>query len=478
MLFSSITFIFLFLPLTLSVYYILFKSRTLQNIWLLIASLFFYAWGEPRNVFLMLASIFFNWLMGLLVSGSRSRKRKILLVFSCIFNISVLFVFKYLGFAINTINMFAEKDIIQDPQITLPIGISFYTFQAMSYVIDVYRKNIKAEKNPFYVGLYISFFPQLIAGPIVKYSTIAEQIRHRRSSFKKISVGCTRFVMGLAKKVLIANSLAECADQVFSWSSMGNDVFHMPISLAWIGSIAYTLQIYFDFSGYSDMAIALSLMFGFKLEENFDYPYFSKSINEFWRRWHISLTAWFREYVYIPLGGNRGENKDNMIRNMFIVWLLTGIWHGASWNFLFWGIWHFLFQLSERFFEYDKKDINPLFMRLYTLLVVNLGWVMFRAKDLYQTGVYLKNMFGLNRNALYNETALFVFKEYWMYLLIGAIFSTPIIPRISQNIFEGKSGHKGTFAQIIYPLSTMMIFILCLSFLVSGGYNPFIYFDF
>ena len=293
-----------------------------------------------------------------------------------------------------------------------------------------------------------------------------------------MAVGTSRFVVGLSKKILLANNLAIVADLIFNWSELGAGRMDTSVGMAWIGAISYTLQIYFDFSGYSDMAIGLGLMFGFKFEENFNYPYIATSINDFWKRWHISLTTWFREYVYIPLGGNRGENRDTMIRNLFIVWLLTGIWHGSAWNFLFWGMWHFIFQLAERFFGYDKNNNHPVLMRIYTILVVVLGWVLFRAKDLYQAGVYLKNMFWCNSNSLWNERTTFIFKEYWVVILVAIVFCMPIAPRINQFLWDGKLKKSGKLLSVVYPLVLMLAFVVCTSYLVRGGYNPFIYFDF
>ena len=361
---------------------------------------------------------------------------------------------------------------------TLPIGISFYTFQALSYVIDVYRGDTKAEKNPFYVGLYIAFFPQLIAGPIVRYNQVAKEIRNRKSNYRKISVGVCRFVTGLGKKILLANNFAILADQIFSWSQMGVENFQVPVMMAWLGIIAYTLQIYFDFSGYSDMAIGLGLMFGFKFEENFDYPYAASSLQDFWHRWHISLTRWFREYVYFPLGGSRVENKDRMIRNLLIVWLLTGIWHGAAWTFLFWGLWHFLFQIAERFFGYAVNNTHKILMHIYTMLVVMFGWVLFRAKDLYQANIYFKNLFGFNQNGFFSELTGFLFREYGFFLLLGILFCLPVAKRCNRALAEGKAGIVGKIMNILYPAAMAAVFLLCLTYLVRGGYNPFIYFNF
>lgn len=485
MLFSSIIFLMYFFPIVFAGYYLLSFSRLAQNIWLFIASILFYAWGEPVCVLLMLGSIMVNWGAGILVEKYQDQKsmKKWIMMATCVINIGVLVVFKYTDFFIENVNMIANRTVVEEVGIRLPIGISFYTFQALSYVIDVYKGDTKAEKNPFYVGLYIAFFPQLVAGPIVRYNLVAEQIRTRKSSFLKISVGACRFVTGLGKKILLANNFAILADQIFNWSEMGIANFHVPVVMAWLGMIAYTLQIYFDFSGYSDMAIGLGLMFGFKFEENFNYPYAASSMQDFWKRWHISLTNWFREYVYFPLGGSRVENKDRMIRNLLIVWLLTGIWHGAGWTFLFWGLWHFIFQLAERFFGYAKNNSHRILMRIYTMLVVMFGWVMFRARDLYQANIYFKNLFGLGGNGIWSTMTGFMLREYSVFLLVGIIFSLPVAKWCNEKLVElyrskGKNTTVGIVTGIMYPIGMAGLFFLCLVYLIRGGYNPFIYFNF
>lgn len=480
MLFSSILFLFYFLPVVILVYHVLTHSRLAQNIWLFIASIFFYAWGEPIYVLLMLFSILFNALFGFFIekSGEDKKKAKILLVTACCINIGILFVFKYLNFMVENINDIFGRDLLATTTLSLPIGISFFTFQALSYVIDVYRGKTKAEKNPFYVGLYISFFPQLIAGPIIKYNNIADQIRNRTSSWQKFSVGVCRFVTGLGKKLLFANNFAIMADNIFNWSTIGQQSYEVPVMLAWLGAIAYTLQIFFDFSAYSDMAIGLGLMFGFKFEENFNYPYISKSITEFWRRWHISLSTWFKEYVYFPLGGSRVESKDKMVRNLFVVWLLTGIWHGANWTFLFWGMWNFIFILAERFLRYHENNRHQILMNIYTMLIVTFGWVTFRASNLYQAGRYFLNMFGLNNNGFYSELALVFLKENALWLVLGVLLCTPIARKINFLLAERKMSVIGNVYNIAYPIAMTGLFIICVVYLARGTYNPFIYFDF
>lgn len=480
MLFSSTVFLFFFFPIVFLGYYALSFSRLCQNVWLFVASLLFYAWGEPIYVLLMLASILVNWFAGLGVDHFRlnPRAKRTVLVLACIANLSALGIFKYTGFIVRNINSAFKEPLLPTVELALPIGISFFTFQALSYVIDVYRQDTQVEKNPFYVGLYVAFFPQLIAGPIVRYNSVAEQIRTRHSNWKKISIGCSRFVVGLGKKILIANNMAILADLIFNWSEAGVAYHDVPVIMAWLGAIAYTLQIYFDFSGYSDMAIGLGLMFGFKFEENFNYPYAATSVTDFWRRWHISLTSWFREYVYFPLGGSRVENKDRMVRNIFIIWLLTGVWHGAEWTFIFWGLWHFVFQMAERFFGYAKDNHHTGWMRLYTLLVVMLGWVMFRARDLYQTYVYFCNMLGLSGNSFWNDMTGFLLREYAVFLVLGFVFSLPVARKCNELLSAQRVNIIGKCMTVLYPVAMMALFVLCVSYLVRGGYNPFIYFNF
>lgn len=471
MLFSSVVFLFVFFPVVLLLYYLFFFSRAIQNIILLLASLVFYAWGEPLYVLLMIASILVNSLLAGVIGKLRSKKlRKGFLFIAVAANVATLFVFKYLGFVMEVLGL----PVISLP---LPIGISFFTFQALSYVVDVYRGTVKAE-NPFYVGLYISFFPQLIAGPIIQYNTIAEQIRHRKSSFDMISVGICRFIVGLGKKILFSNCFAGIADNIFGWSAIGTERMAVPAMLAWLGSIAYTLQIYYDFSAYSDMAIGLGLCFGFKFPENFNYPYIAESVSDFWRRWHISLTNWFREYVYFPLGGSRVANQDFMVRNMLIVWILTGIWHGANWTFIFWGLMYFVFQLAERFFEYPKKMKSPFLKHFYALMVVNALWVVFRADDLYQAGRFFMNMLGINNNGFYSDTAVMLIRENAVFLLLGVVFSMPVARNMNQILYQNPKSLLHKVCTVLYPIGMLLLFVICVAYLASGTYNPFIYFNF
>jgi len=460
--------------------YLLSFSRFAQNLWLFIVSIVFYAWGEPVLVLIMLFSIVANTVFGILVDKYRLNavKVKIILVITCVFNLSFLFVYKYLGFVVQNINGIFGKTLIDFAGFALPLGISFYTFQAMSYVIDVYRKDAKVEKNPFYVGLYVAFFPQLVAGPIVRYTDVAEQIRGRKATWNMVSSGCCRFITGVGKKILISNAMATIADHIFNLSAMSGSETIVPVSLAWLGILAYTLQIYFDFSGYSDMAIGLGRMFGFEFLENFNYPYVADSIVDFWRRWHISLSTWFREYVYFPLGGSRVANNDLMVRNTFIVWLLTGIWHGAEWAFLLWGMWNFAFIMLERIINFGELPIPKVFKHIYSLLIIGIGWMFFRAGDLYQAFLYLRNILGMNSNGFASDITVMFLREYWIFLAAGILFSMPIAPRISQVIKKRAMGNWSAVFNIAYPAVLMLIMIISVTYLAKGSYNPFIYFNF
>lgn len=480
MLFSSILFLVYFLPAVVLVNFLLRFSRAAQNVWLTIASLFFYAWGEPVFVLVMVFSILVNYVLGFLVDRHRQSRRqaKVILVLTCVYNIGLLFVFKYLGFVVENVYGLLGIHYSGFATFRLPLGISFFTFQAMSYVIDVYRQDAKVERNPLNVVLYVAFFPQLVAGPIVRFTDIAEQINHRRETWVGFSKGITRFVVGLGKKVLIANTMASMADHVFNLSTMSGSTTVVPVAMAWVGAIAYTLQIYFDFSGYSDMAIGLGHMFGFTFKENFNYPYISQSIVDFWRRWHISLSTWFREYVYFPLGGSRVENNDLMVRNTFVVWLLTGIWHGAEWTFLLWGLWNFIFIIFERAVAFNKRNIPRLVRHLYALVVIVIGWVLFRAQDLYQAFLYLQNLFGLNTNGVWSDMAVMLLRENWVFWILAVVFSTPAAKLLGKRIDQGAFGRLGIVFSSVYPIGIVLLYVACVVYLTKSTYNPFIYFNF
>ncbi|MCR2044781.1 MBOAT family O-acyltransferase [Anaerosalibacter massiliensis] len=473
MLFSSVVFLFLFLPAVIFCYYI--PGKKLKNTVLLIFSLFFYAYGEPKYLLVMLFSIVVNYILGLFVDKYREDRRKVTLILSLaiIINILIIGYYKYFNFLIRNINTVFKTSIsIRD--IVMPIGISFFTFQGLSYVIDIYRQNGKVQKNPLNVALYISFFPQLIAGPIVRYETVAEQINEREESLDDFTYGVERFILGLSKKVLIANTVGLIADEVFSASTSD-----LSVLLVWLGILSYTLQIYFDFSGYSDMAIGLGRMFGFKFLENFNYPYISKSITEFWRRWHISLGTWFRDYVYIPLGGNR-VSKGKYFRNIFIVWFLTGLWHGASWNFIIWGLYYGCILTIEKLFlgKYLEKIWRPI-QHIYTIFFIIIGWLFFRAETLTQALEYLKIMFGFTKHTFINFQAMYYLKEYKFVLILSIIATLPLYPLIKGKIEEISIGSANVMIKnYIKPIILIGIFILSISYLINSTFNPFIYFRF
>ncbi len=475
MVFSSLIFLCIFLP-TVFLLYTAIPSLKFRNGLLIVASLVFYAFGEPVYVLLMIASSILNYLCALWVDKAPQKQRKLALTVAVIINLGLLAVFKYTGMFVTTINSIAGCSI-PVPQIALPIGISFFTFQALSYVIDVYRKTVDVQKNYASVLLYISFFPQLIAGPIVKYRDINEQISDRKQDVEKIARGLRRFVCGLAKKVLLANTMGQVADTIFAVDA---NALSMPT--AWIGIIAYVFQIYYDFSGYSDMAIGLGLMFGFEFKENFNYPYTSKSIQEFWRRWHISLSTWFKEYLYIPLGGNR-KGKFRTALNKIIVFFCTGLWHGASWTFVVWGLLQGLFILIESYVPFMKK-LPKIAGHIYAMLVTTLSFVIFRADTLSYSITYIGKMFaGFDMTDASLALALEQLTPWFVAMLIVAIIGCapikPLADKIRTNIYsEATLSTKWKAVQIALYICAFLLLCLCILRLSPSGYNPFIYFRF
>ncbi|MEI3163340.1 MAG: MBOAT family protein [Lachnospirales bacterium] len=470
MVFSSLEFIFFFLPVV-AVIYKLCNNIKARNVVLIIASIFFYAFGEPKAVILMLLSIVFNYGLALLMDKYKNRK-KLFLVLSVIINLALLVYYKYTGFLVESIDSVFSLNIYV-PVIHLPIGISFFTFQAMSYVIDVYRGDVPAQKKLGNVLLYISFFPQLIAGPIVKYHDIEKQIDNRNITFEKYSSGVERFLIGLFKKVLIANNVGAVWNLIST-----SDFSNISVATAWLGAVAYSLQIYFDFSGYSDMAIGLGKMFGFEFLENFNYPYISKSIREFWRRWHISLSTWFKEYLYIPLGGNRKGNIRTYI-NLLIVFFCTGLWHGASWNFVIWGLWHGFFSVIERlgFGKILAKDKTTILSRIYTLFVVIVGFTIFALVDFGTLKEYIGIMLFNTNDALIDNSFIFIVKNNLLIILAGMLVSTPVCGWIKNKLsFNNKIAIN--ICNIISVALYFIGFMLSVSYLVSSSYNPFLYFRF
>jgi len=473
MVFSSFSFLFVFFPILLMVYFILpARFRTGRNLVLLGFSLFFYAYGEPAFLPLILLSVSINYVFGLLAGlGCSARMHKCLFAASVATNLSLLGYYKYAVFFMENLNMLGLG--LPVPEITLPIGISFFTFQGMSYVIDVYRGDTRSQRNPLSLALYIALFPQLVAGPIVRYRTVADEIVQRKESLDSFAQGGMRFIFGLAKKMILANQLGALADAVFS---TGAD--SLTLSLAWLGAIAYTGQIYFDFSGYSDMAIGLGRIFGFRFLENFNYPYLSKSITEFWRRWHISLSTWFRDYVYIPLGGSRCA-KSRQTLNLFVVFLLTGLWHGAAWNFIFWGIYYALLLLCERFLWGKTMEKAPGFLRhSYTMLLIIMGWVLFRASTLTDALEMAKVMFGTSAD-FWDVRTVYYWKEYGWVLVIGAVASLPV-KRAAEQILERFKDRPFAGVAALWVPRCLALGLLALSFLqlLGSAFNPFIYFRF
>lgn len=476
MVFSSLPFLFFFLPIVLILYYIVPKKyRDFRNLILFFTSLVFYGWGEPIYILIMIFSTIVDYTHGLLVEkfklNGNFKKAKAVLISSLIINLSLLCFFKYSDFLISNVNSLFNLNI-KLLNITLPIGISFYTFQTLSYTIDVYKGQVKAQKNIIAFGTYVSLFPQLIAGPIVQYKTVANQLENRCENMDLFSKGIDRFLIGLFKKVLLANSIG------LLWSQISEMNFNtLPLITAWIGIIAFAFQIYFDFSGYSDMAIGLGHMFGFSFLENFDYPYMSKSITEFWRRWHISLGTWFREYVYIPLGGNK-KGLLNQIRNITIVWLLTGIWHGASWNFLIWGAYFGVILIIEKVFLLKYLKRCPKFIaHIYTMFLILISWVLFAFDDFNKIKLYLKALFGFNNSEIINSQSLYYIYTYLLLFIILILASTNCFKKLKEILLL-KYKQKTVTIEFIKSITYIVILILSVSYLVNDSYNPFLYFRF
>ena len=482
MVFSSILFMFRFLPIVLLLYFI--APKQLRNTILFIASLIFYAWGEPVYVVIMLFSTVVDYTHGWMVYKHKQKgemkKARCWVASSMVINLALLCFFKYADFIISNLNLIPGVEI---PllNLALPIGISFYTFQTMSYTVDVYRGDALPQKNIISFGAYVALFPQLIAGPIVAYNTVAEQLEGRKENLDDFAAGVMRFMTGVGKKVLLANNIGLLWDMI---SARG--VGEVPVLMAWLGITAYAFQIYFDFSGYSDMAIGLGKMFGFHFLENFDYPYISRSITEFWRRWHMSLGSWFRSYVYIPLGGNRNGLKMQM-RNIAVVWLLTGIWHGASWNFVLWGVYFGVFLILEKFFWLDFLKKHKIFSHVYTLVIVWIGWALFAFDDMGKVIQYMKAMFGLSGAGFVSKETLYLLVSYGVMLIVLILASTPypkllvgkVVNRLESKKTEGaKVSFGGAVSAVLQLAFVAVVFIISTAYLVDATYNPFLYFRF
>lgn len=464
MVFSSLVFMFAYLPITLLAYYLV--PRQGRNIFLFIVNLIFYGWGEPKLVLLMVFNIFFNYIGGWLVDKYRAdaKKKKLFLILTCVLDIGILAVFKYTGMITETLNMLPFLNI-PELQISLPIGISFYTFQTMSYVIDVYRDDAPVSKNFVNFGTYVALFPQLIAGPIVRYRDVAEQLVNRRETLEMFTRGVKLFMVGLAKKVIIANTMGTLTTNIFATTDENGVVG------TWVGMIAYTFQIYFDFSGYSDMACGLGNMMGFEFLKNFNYPYIAKSITDFWRRWHISLSTWFKEYVYIPLGGNR-KGVKRQILNLLIVWGLTGLWHGAAYNFVLWGLYYGLLLILEKFVLKKFLDRLPSFVQhIYTLFIIIIGWGLFYFTDVGQLGEFMVDLFNFG-NGICGDQAFNLIMSNLPMLIIAAVASTPLATMLYTRFEHTR------FMWIPETLYCMGVLVVSTASLVNQSYNPFLYFRF
>lgn len=446
------------------------SPKKFKNAILLLTSLVFYAWGEPIYIFLMIGTIIFDYIMALQIDKYKRQRKKsrLLFIITLLVNVVILVFFKYIGFIIGNINTLFSINIYFE-ELALPVGISFYTFQVLSYIVDVYLGKVPAQRSLVSFGAYVTMFPQLVAGPIVRYESIEEQLNYRDESLEKFGEGVERFIQGLGKKVLLANNIG------MVWTAISAmDLGNMSVLTAWIGIIAYTFQIYFDFSGYSDMAIGIGKMFGFDFTENFNFPYISKSATEFWRRWHISLGSWFREYIYIPLGGNR-VTLGKQIRNIFAVWFLTGLWHGASWNFIVWGLYYGVILLLEKMVFKNILEKTPNSIKhAYTLLLVVIGWVFFASTDLTMAINYIKVMFGIGNNPLIDNTGIYYLYTNAIMFVILAICSTPIVKIILDNIVIKSRTKYVNISLIVY----MLILFLATAYLVNETYNPFLYFRF
>ncbi len=472
MVFSSLEFLFLYLPVVVGLYYLVpAKHLGIRNAVLLVISLFFYGWGEPLYVFLMLFTMLIDWWFGLQIEKKQQsgRSARSLLITATVLNLGILVGFKYTSFLCQNLRLIPGLETLPIPKISLPVGISFYTFQALSYVIDIYRRDCAAQKNPVSFGTYISFFPQLIAGPIVRYQDIETQLQQRHSSVSKLAEGIRTFCCGLGKKVLLANVAGELWEYYRALPTGQRSVAE-----SWLGLLLFSLQIYFDFSGYSDMAIGLGKLFGFHFPENFNYPYIANSITDFWRRWHISLSLWFREYVYIPLGGNR-RGTGRMLWNLFIVWLLTGLWHGASWNFVLWGLYYFILLAIEKCGGLRLLEQLPrAFSHICTLFFVAIGWLLFSIEQTKEGLIYLGNLFGVGTPGFLFGNDLYDIVRLLPFLILSIIACTPLPKRLYLHL----TARHETLSAWLAGIGCVILLLLSTAYLVDSSYNPFLYFRF
>ena len=472
--YSSLIFIFYFLPITVGVYYLFCFSQRFQNVWLLIASLIFYAWSRPVHIIFLLISLAVNYGMGIVISKRQDTEAsaKPALVAACGFNLVLFFVFSYLSPIAAGFGSLVRMDTTAISSILAPLGIALITLQSISYLVDIYRQDVTMDKNPVNFALYIAFFPLLIGGPILQYMDVVNQIARRKTAWEDFSQGVCRFVIGLGKKVLVADTIAVIADHIFNLSAMSGSLTSVPVTLAWLGLFAFTLQIYYGLSGYTDMALGLGRIFGFHYRENFNYPYAAVSVTDFWSRWYTSLLSWFNNYILDPLTV-RNSSHDRLVRNTFIMWLLIGVLFGGESTFLIWGIWNFIFLTFERAIEFENINISRILRRFYVLVFILLGGVLFRTDDLYQLSVFMGNLFGTNGNGFVSDTALMFIREYWVVFLAGIVFAAPAAPGL-RVLLISKKNILPKVCSVIYPLLMAALLLLVIIFLTRSGYEPFL----
>lgn len=477
MLFTSPIFLFYFFPVAIIIYYALGFSKKIRNLWLFLISLIFYGWAEPLYVFGLLGLIVFNLVSGIAIEKMKNTESKrLLLTFFVIFNVGILFVFKYWNFLLSSIAQIFEYEISLNFGLSIPIGISFFVLRAISYLVDVSKGRTKACTNFVDLGLYFGFFPIIIAGPIISFDEMKDQLDTRIHSFRRSAVGLCRFTVGLAKKIILANSFAYIATRIFDLSTIGTTIYVVPALLAWLGAITFLFQIYFDYSAYCDMAIGLGLIFGFKFPENFNYSISAHSVTQFWKKFNITLFAWFDDYLMPFLSRKERTSKDWLIRNTFILWLVIGLWHGANWTFIVWGILNCVLIILEDFLDIENIKVKPIFLRIYTIFSITLGFVIFRCKDLYQAGIYIGNMFGGNYNGFYSDIAIMYIKEYWIIYILGIIFTTSLARKTNAILINRKWGKMTDFYNVAYPAGMILLFIITLAYIVVFDQAEFIFY--
>lgn len=474
MLFSSTIFLFYFLPIVILIYYALGFSNKLRNLWLLVSSIAFYSISEPYYILGFLGLVVVNMILGFMIKRSDSKRTIMYLALFC--NIGIVFIFKYWNFFGNTLYDIFSKKLLPEFSFIVPLGISFFLLRALSYILDVYHEKIEPSKSIVELGLYFSFFPTLIAGPFMNFKSFKAELDFREHNKRRFSVGLCRFIVGLSKKVLLADTFAEIAGRIFDLSTIGPDIYQIPVTLAWLGAFTFVLQIYFDFSAYCDMASGIGLMFGFKLPENFNYPIFSNTVSEFWSKFNITLFKWFDTYVMSALRSRHNKNNDSIIRNTFVLWIIIGLWHGSNWTFLIWGVFNFIFIVFENFINLKNLPIPAALLKLYTLIAITFGFVLFRSKDMYQAGVFIGNMFAKNYNGFLSDIALMYLREFWLFYIFGILFALPIARKVNTALINKQDGQLNKVINFSYPIVMSVLFVITLSYIVVIGQTEFIFY--